>query len=387
MEHGLTTLQLQTLKLFCIDRRYFVRYSTIVNFDDAILQVIADQITILYQHNSENCIEKNNLISVIRLLKLDDVYLQAIESIYSADTQTDGIEAILHRVHNRYLLYQLSNDINEKIQTSAFDSLDSIQELLVNEIDDPAEDNKVISLELTGYESNPGYNWPLRKIQERLGPLPEQTHGLIYAPVEAGKTAMVSNCSLFFRQQGAKVLHLNNEDPKQKVLERYYINFFRLPISVIREDLRKYSALFSAAHSGRLIIIDDAALTAFQVDYLVRQHKPDVVFIDQSDHLARDGEAATLEALYYKLRQVAKRRNTRVISVTQASRSDGPYLGISDLHNSKVGKQGQLDWMMGIFPPANYPGFRNISFPKNKLTGNHRSCVIKFDPILLRYED
>lgn len=383
---ALNNLQIQTLKLFCVDRRYFVRYSPIVQFDDSILQIIYEQIGILYQNTSEDHIEKENLKAVLKLLNLDQTYFQVVDDIYHCDTQTDTIEAILHKVHNRWLLLQLRDSVNGKLYDNNFDSLEEIQELLTAEIDAPDEEDH-INLELEAYGDVEGYNWPCAKIQERLGPLPVQTHGLIAAPVEAGKTAMVTNCSLFFRSQGATVLHLNNEDPKRKLLERYYINFFNEPLEVINNRRQEYSKIFNDAHDGGLVVVDDASLTSFQVDYLIRRCKPDVVFIDQSDHLARDSEAATLERLYFKLRQIAKKRETRLISVTQASDTQGPYITLRDLHNSKVGKQSQLDWLMGIFPPEHSPGFRNISFPKNKLTGDHRCCTLKFNPLLLRYED
>jgi archaellum biogenesis ATPase FlaH len=382
----LNELQLQTLKLFCLNRRYFTRYQEIAHFEEPLLRVIFEQVKILYQHTAENHIEKDNLAQVLKLVGLDDVYFMVLDDLYSTEINTDAVEAILNKVYNRHLLHQLYTTAGDKLERNDVDSLEEVQELLASEMpDEEADDN--ISLSLVEYGDVEGLNWPCQKIQARLGPLPPQTLGLIAAMPETGKTAMVVACSLFFRQQGARVLHINNEDPKRKILERYYVNFFERPTHAIYENLGEFSKIFHEAHEGGLIIEDDAQMTPFQLDYQVRRHQPDVVFIDQADHLARDSEAATLEALYYRQRQMAKKRNTRVIAVSQASLTSGPYLVLSDLHNSKIGKQGNLDWMMGLFAPENYPQHRNVSFPKNKLTGDKRTCVLKFNPTLLRYED
>ena len=89
------------------------------------------------------------------------------------------------------------------------------------------------------------------------------------------------------------------------------------------------------------------------------------------------------------MRSLIKRHNLVGISVTQAadSASRKAVLDIGDVYMSNTSLPGDADLMIGIggTPDQVENGYRMISLPKNKLTGDHEPRSVEFNKFLSKY--
>ena len=106
-----------------------------------------------------------------------------------------------------------------------------------------------------------------------------------------------------------------------------------------------------------------------------------------------DSESRTqaLEKAATEARNLARRRNIPVVSVTQAgdSASGRAILDRGDIDSSNVGIPGQADLMIGIGATGEMENqnMRTLSFPKNKLSGKHTPISVAIDPLLSKVID
>ena len=122
------------------------------------------------------------------------------------------------------------------------------------------------------------------------------------------------------------------------------------------------------------------------IKLLVRKHNPDVLIIDQAWKIKvskQDRSDLTLTEIFRSLREIAKEYNIHILGTTQADSEayDKEYLKMHNLFGSKVGVQGEMDYIIGIGKKntdVSKDNWRYITFPKNKLTGNESNKVILF---------
>jgi replicative DNA helicase len=98
-----------------------------------------------------------------------------------------------------------------------------------------------------------------------------------------------------------------------------------------------------------------------------------------------------LRALYYRLRELAKKHNCAVIAMSQASaEAEGrTVLSMSMLEGSRVGKQSESDLLVGLgkrVDPENPDDpTRWITIMKNKISGRHTTIQCNLEVGLNRY--
>lgn len=376
----------QVFKLFCLDRLYFEQYNKYIIINDNTYNIILEQIKLIYLHTNKTSILKEDLIQVVLQITKEQHYFELINKIYSIEIEQDYIDIILQQIKNRFIVYSLNKETNDKIQQEKFEEISSLSDILLLREEEQKTTIVPSTLNLEELNENrKGYNWPITALTNHLGLLPDSTFGLIAARVEVGKTAFILNCILCFLSQQARVLHFNNEDPITKILERYYILEYQQPKNNILINISKCAEKFIEKYKDKLLIYDITEIPLDTLDSIIKKESPDVVVIDQVDPLAKDIDPMSLELMYRKLRQIAKKRETRIIGVTQASAIQQVYLKLDDLHGSKVGKQGSLDYLIGIGMDQFYPEKRYFSLPKNKLTGDHSKFVVHYKPELMKY--
>ena len=384
----------QILKLFCQDKSLFIKYHEIANFSDTLLKNILEQLKLYYTHSNENYIGLDNLISICCKVYNDDIYRALVKEIYAITINQELIDNLLDILYKKYIIYNVDAKLKAKFAANDFSTIDDLKELFLEEIDEHKHDFADLSIEEL-IKDEKDIKWPLGCLDSGLGSPPTGTFGGVFGRVEVGKTAFITNASCSFRRQGLRVLHFNNEDPLRKLLERYYINWFGVPKTTLYEHnptttrWKLYDAAikFKEQHTGHLFIVDTAECSLYRIDLLIKSVNPDVVFIDQVDALGNDIDPSSLELLYKNVRKIAKRRNTRIIGVTQASATDELYLTMDSLHNSKVGKPAAFDYLIGLGKSHAVETIRYISIPKNKLTGDHAKFTCTFDPALIQYKD
>jgi len=211
-------------------------------------------------------------------------------------------------------------------------------------------------------------------------------HILVFAPTEMGKTLFVINMVSGFIEQKLRVLYIGNEDPAADIYMRYITRLTgRNKHDVLKEPAKAQTLLEKKGYE--LLTLAPLAPGNFrQINRLIDKYDPQVVILDQLRNLdvSSEGRTQQLEKAATEARNLAKRRQILVVSVTQAgdSASGKRILDRGDVDGSNVGIPGQADLMIGIGATADeeQKNERWMSFPKNKLSGNHAPIKVSIDP-------
>lgn len=219
-----------------------------------------------------------------------------------------------------------------------------------------------------------------------------QHHILVFARPDAGKSLFALNLSYGFVKQKLKVLYIGNEDPAQDMILRFVQRLTGMDKFKIREDPEKADRIAREKGYERFIFKELAPGTPREIRTLVGDLKPDCLVVDQLRNLNMGGHfektTTQLERAAQMVRNIGKEFNILPVSLTQAGDSADNKLNLSmrDVDNSKTGIPGAVDLMIGIGVNFEYErlGYRQLSFPKNKLSSNKAPIRVTFDPILTK---
>ena len=134
--------------------------------------------------------------------------------------------------------------------------------------------------------------------------------------------------------------------------------------------------------------MDSVGTSIDEVNEYAQLNKPDVMFCDQLDKFKVRGEFGRgderLKEIYINAREIAKRNNLLMWAVSQASYEahDRPFIDYAMLDNSKTGKAGEADMIIGIGKTGSSEvenNVRHICISKNKINGVHSSITCEMD--------
>jgi archaellum biogenesis ATPase FlaH len=217
-------------------------------------------------------------------------------------------------------------------------------------------------------------------------------HCVLFAVTDLGKTLFSLDLARNFITNGYKVLYVCNEDPLSDLLERFLVSFTGRDKWAVRQHYDKAQALAEKLGWDRMIWAELTPGTLGEIQSLIEEHKPDVLFVDQLRNLdvGENNFVRTLEKAAQGVRKLSKAHNLVAISITQAGDSaDGKaVLGRGDIDNSNVGIPGTADLMLGIGATQDqeFNGIRTFSFPKNKVSGNKQPVLATFNTKIMRAE-
>ena len=129
-----------------------------------------------------------------------------------------------------------------------------------------------------------------------------------------------------------------------------------------------------------LTIIDAIGTSVEEANDYAKLNNPDVMFMDQLDKFRIGGEYnrgdERLKETYVLAREIAKRNTCLVWAVSQASYEahDRQFIDYSMLDNSRTGKAGEADIIIGIGKTGASDvtnTVRHICISKNKINGYH----------------
>lgn len=210
-------------------------------------------------------------------------------------------------------------------------------------------------------------------------------HILIFARPEIGKTLFAQNLVAGFLSQGLKVLYVGNEDPASDIIIRQVARLSKMTKQGILDDPDRAAELAHDKGFDNLVVVSLAPGNFRQIRGLVEEEKPQVVVLDQLRNIDVDDDirVQALEKATTEARNLGKRYNLLVVSITQAGQSaEGKaILGRDDVDGSKTGVPAQVDLMVGIGADKiqEKTDYRTISLPKNKLSGNHGNFTFSID--------
>lgn len=226
--------------------------------------------------------------------------------------------------------------------------------------------------------------WP-KELNDRIdGGAKRGHHVLVYARPEAGKTLFCINLCAGFLHQKLAVLYVGNEEPASDIRDRIRARLLKTTKQEVRRERTRAGKSLSGL--GRLNVAALAPGTFDSIGRILARDSYDVCVLDQVRNIRvskSDSRANELESAATAARQLAKRCNVLVVSVTQAgdSATDKVYLEMNDVDSSKTGLPAQADLMIGVGGDQSMKlhGLMGISLPKNKLSGDHSKFTVSYN--------
>ena len=226
------------------------------------------------------------------------------------------------------------------------------------------------------------------------GGVPMQTHIVVFATPEVGKSAFVINQAVMSARDGHKVLLFDNEDPEAQTWIRIQSRITGMTKEEIYNDPKKAQELLdSTPWYGNIVVVSHNPGTISELDALITEVKPKLFICNQIRNLhirGVDGDVQQLTVAGRAMRSLIKRHNIVGVSVTQAADSAArkASLDIGDVYMSNTSLPGDADVMIGIgaTPDMLENGYRILSFPKNKISGNHSERSVLLKKHLSKYE-
>lgn len=239
--------------------------------------------------------------------------------------------------------------------------------------------------------------YPLSLGHKMRGGLWPGHHMTVFARPEIGKSAFAINVAVMAASRGnSRVLYLSNEDSVRDLMLRTLVRFTGKTPEEVTANLADSVAAARRFGADRITFRDMSPGSLAEVERLVRRYKPDLLVVDQMRNMGtgqKGGENMTqrLDAIAQGLRNVGKRHDCAVLSVTQAGDSarDKAVLDDGDVDNSNTGISAGCDVLIGIgaTPIMREAGERRLSIIKNKLGGMHGYADVRLDPITLAFRD
>lgn len=213
-------------------------------------------------------------------------------------------------------------------------------------------------------------------------------HVFIFAPTEMGKTLLAIDNLAGWAERGIKTVYVGNEDPIEDIQMRFITRVVKRPKADILAKPDVAQKLLEKRGYENIIFAPLAPGTFETIERLVDRIQPKVVVLDQLHNIDVDSEVGVQakETQSTRARNLAKSRNLLVVSISQAadSATGKRILTRGDVYGSNVGIPGQLDLMIGFSGTEEdeQSNIRWLSFPKNKINGNHGTFQVEINPQL-----
>jgi replicative DNA helicase len=226
----------------------------------------------------------------------------------------------------------------------------------------------------------PDFPFEFELIREHVPGLDRGNLGILFARPEVGKTTFCCFLAASYIRQGFRVTYWANEEPAKKIKLRIIQSFVGITKDEMRNDRARLRAVYAREIAPYLTIMDSVGTSVEEADDYAKLNKPDVMFMDQLDKFRIGGEYnrgdERLKETYVKAREIAKRNDCLVWAVSQASYEahDRQFIDYSMLDNSRTGKAGEADIIIGIGKTGASDvtnTVRHICISKNKINGYH----------------
>lgn len=413
-------LELSLLLLFCKNKTYLLKYTKYLK-DLPLSDELRKILNTIYKYYSR--FEEHTYISIKELstyfdseypvLKNKDLYTKIFTELASLDIS----ESLASEIMRRMLAKRAANEI----VTHLLPVLDGEQCERVTEVSQFVADYSADVLSQDKEESPfiednleqlfaseimvPGLEWRLSCLNESIGHLRRGTLGHVFARPESGKTTFLcSELTHMASQMGESevILGIWNEDKGKRIKTRLYESMLGLGEGDIEQRIKsgevgELEKTFQK-HGGKYIRTRyNPAATIEEIQSYLDVYNVRLLVVDIADHVrfrdAPDKKVDFLEELYRRFRVIAGTYNCDVITCGQAdvACAGRKVLHLENMNNSKVGKQGALDYAIGIgasYDPAEQD-LRWINIVKNKLNseGGSGPFTVRIDKSTGRYYD
>ena len=226
----------------------------------------------------------------------------------------------------------------------------------------------------------PDFPFEFDLISEKIDGLDRGNLGIIFARPESGKTTFCCFLAASYIRQKFKVLYWANEEKAEKIKIRLCQSYFNVTRAELQENSARYNERYITEIEPYFRIMRSVGTSVEEADEFIKLNKPDIIFMDQLDKFRVNGEYnrgdEKLKEIYVNAREIAKRNEALIWAVCQASyeAEDRQFIDFSMMDNSRTGKAGEADIIMGIAKTGGSDienTLRVLCVSKNKLNGWH----------------
>ena len=241
--------------------------------------------------------------------------------------------------------------------TGLADYVSKLGTSLVPEDFDEPEKNDPIEL-FTKLNKNGMWDINIPTLKRKIGKVSPGMFIILAGRPEASKTAalcnMIAGKDGGFAVQGAKVSLICNEEGADRSLARCICCYNQQSIHDVLKNPEMAATAGWKEISTRITAVHKPDVTISQLEKYLKKHRPDIICLDQIDHIGMSGTYESgqekLGALYRKCRELCSTYNCVMIAVTQASAdAEGKtVVTYSMLADSKTSKSAAADCIIGI---------------------------------------
>jgi hypothetical protein len=398
--------ELSLLRCFC-DRKdlydKYYPYVVEVHNIDYDIKLLLNAVRDYYNQYNKDNIKEKDFVTFYDFLyptaKNRVLHVELIHSIFEMDVNIELAQDIMEQFMERHYAAQIFDKIKPIIDGSKSGILPDVAEQVASftrRMQNPPPDIRALKPhymeieDLVAKEINPkGLTWPIAELNNAIGVLRPKTFGLEFAYVDAGKTSFMTACVAHWARQISdeqNIVIAGNEEASARTDLRITQSLTGWTKEQIAADHQKAEQMRYERGYSRIKIFDSVTHTD-HVLKLLEEYHPVVLAVDQLTKVAisikSTRDIKVLEALANWFRERAKEFDCSIMGVTQGvgDALNKKWLELTDIYDSRVAIQGELDWAIGIgrdTKDITKENMRFISIPKNKF-GEHSSFVVHFN--------
>ena len=337
--------------------------------------------------------------------KADNIKILIRELASRPPVSPDVADDVVQRLYQQHIGNEIAN-IGIAIEDGEIQDLQILKRLLDKVKDDfvPEEDmhecSKDVDVLLADTSDDNRWKFNIRSLNHKVPGIAPGELIIAFARPETGKTAFHVSLAYGpggFAEQGAKVHTLVNEEPAKRTMVRAISSWTGMTREEIAEDSQFAKADWKAIVDN-VNMFDAQGMSIEAIDAYCESHKPDILIVDQLDHVQVQGvynrTDEKLKEIYVQAREIAKRHDLCIIAISQASaEAEGKTrLNPTMMEGSKTGKFATADLIIGIgrheYGVDEEPDYtRHLCVGKNKISGWHGTVVCLIEPRISRYVD
>lgn len=264
------------------------------------------------------------------------------------------------------------------------DSHESVIEILEGLHGEEREDSEIVGSLLSdlsrSFDSSIKFGCGISAIQNHLEGFSRGNLVIVFGRPEVGKSSYTAFEVGNWLKNGHSIDYYANEEPGRKIV----LNIRRAVTGETDADIKeaitknKDNTVWPTVHEN-LKVREIGDIDIETIISRAKKSKPDIIVLDQLDKMTVNGKynntADKLKALYERARVLAKTADCLVVAVSQASADaeNKHIIKYNDLENSKTGKAGEADVIIGIGSKgelsAERSQLRTLTLSKNKING------------------
>jgi len=338
-----------------------------------------------------------------------EVYLDLIKVICSGKEFNEELSIkILEQIMERHFATIIVNRLIPVVEGQSYNELLNVYsdaESYIRRLKNPPREfMKLTPCELTLQEvvdteiNYEGLSWHLPSLNEAVGLLKRKSLGLVYAFVDSGKSSFsLAACAKFAKQikdTEEVILYCGNEESASVLnlrLTQAILGKTRYEIAESVEECENNRKELGFYH----VKIFDQITNIKDIVALLEEYHPVCMFIDQAvkvEDSSSDKEIRAIQRTFNAYRELAKLYDTAIVGVAQGKGEceNKQWLNLSDIYNSRVAIQGELDYAIGIGRNMDNPAYidaRYINISKNKMGGPKSKFIVGFDDIRCQWKE